>query len=377
MNRDEKPQLHKFDTFDYQIVDALSRDDYISTPELCAKLQSNPTATFVKNVSRRLNHLLDALRWVEWERRGKTDFWRRAEGMDEITGKSGPSHALALKMMERFCNQKLPPLLGNLLTPHFNAADETLKRHPHISPRYKAWDEKIKVVSAGFSVSFPDVDSVVCDAIAEALFQDECIDIIHRGRTGKDEADGMPQREAVLPLGLVESDGCIYLVAMSNKRSSEPEIFRMDRVSLCKDEGELARVPERLNAPKDFSLENFIVKQRAFDLSPAGDIVIELLFREDSFRHLQNRKISVDQITEVRDGGSIYVKATVTNCRKLRWWLREFGYKVEVLAPPDLRERIRSDAMKVAQMYSNPAPQSVEGSGLEACVEESCFNEQD
>ena len=40
--------MHKFDTFDHLIVNALSPDVYISTPQLCRKFQTNPTEAFEK-----------------------------------------------------------------------------------------------------------------------------------------------------------------------------------------------------------------------------------------------------------------------------------------------------------------------------------------
>ncbi|QIE30349.1 hypothetical protein [Caballeronia sp. SBC2] len=101
-------------------------------------------------------------------------------------------------------------------------------------------------------------------------------------------------------------------------------MHRLDRADICYDSmAHKKRICERRQAPKGFSLEAFVVEQKVFDLSPEGGIQIELLFRENSFWHLQNRKIGADQVTEIREDESIYVKATATDSKKLRWCLRE------------------------------------------------------
>lgn len=354
-NKDE--YMHKFDTFDYVIVDALNRDVFLSTPDLYKNLANNFGVKFVKKtLERRLEHLRDVLHWVEGERKGTTDFWRKADSLDPITGKSGPWQALAMKLMQRFMANKLPPVAAAPLLEHFAAAEETLRRHSLMAPQYEAWESKVASVSAGFHVSEPDVDDSVYGAITEALFHGQLIDIVRRPGLWIDQIQGMPERETVLPLGIVESDRCLYLVAVSSNGSSEPQMYRLDRTAICYDSmAHKKRISERLQAPQGFSLEAFIVEQKAFDLSPEGDIQIELLFRENSFWHLQNRKIGADQLTEIREDESIYVKATVTDSKKLRWWLREFGYKVEVPAPQVLRDRIRDDAIEVARLYGAQA----------------------
>jgi predicted DNA-binding transcriptional regulator YafY len=211
-------------------------------------------------------------------------------------------------------------------------------------------------VTAGFPVSEPLIQQHVYDAVAEALFDEHTINISHRPGYWDDARDGVPTTETILPLGLVESDGCLYLVAITEQNRGEPVMYRLDQVSLA---GATARLGAEISRPLGFSLKDFIEITRAFDLSPNGEIVVELVFSDNSFWHLQNRQIGTAQVVTPLPEGKFHVQARVTDSRKLRWWLRTFGQKVVVLGPPALRQRIRDAAVAVAALYSDASPQTL------------------
>jgi predicted DNA-binding transcriptional regulator YafY len=364
--------MPKFDLNDVVLTDLLRRDVWMSTRQLLERLEKAGKADPLRRtLTRRLNFMRDELGWIESREMSgdrKAFEWRRTNAVDKIKVSDGPGQALALKLLKRFSDKKMPPVVVHSLEPFFAAAGDALEKFeshvPSIS-RYAAWERKIATVSAGFPVSEPLIQQHVYDAVAEALFDEQTINILHRPGYWDDAKHRVPPTETILPLGLVESDGCLYLVAIPEQKRDEPVMYRLDQVSLADAN---AGPGAKISRPRGFSLEKFISEERAFDLfdrSPDGkiveprEIVVELRFSDNSFWHLQNREIGAVQVVTPLPQGKFHVQARVTNSRKLRWWLRTFGQKVEVLGPPALRQRIRDDAAAVAALYSDASPQTL------------------
>lgn len=63
-----------------------------------------------------------------------------------------------------------------------------------------------------------------------------------------------------------------------------------------------------------------------------------------------------EEITDTRDGGCIW-QAQVDAWQEMLPWVRGWGAAVEVLAPPDLRERVADEVREMVGRYGEGEPQ--------------------
>jgi predicted DNA-binding transcriptional regulator YafY len=142
-------------------------------------------------------------------------------------------------------------------------------------------------------------------------------------------------RRTVDPLGLVLKGGAWYLVA---RRSVGMRVYRVSRVVSAR------ALDEQLERPAGFELAPFWEEwSRAFEESrPRVEVVARV--SEEVRRHLpRERRVEADGriVLPFQDLGEAYRE------------LLRFGADVEVLEPPELRERIAGTAREVAAMYGH------------------------
>ena len=69
---------------------------------------------------------------------------------------------------------------------------------------------------------------------------------------------------------------------------------------------------------------------------------------------MRERHWSDDQTIVTNPDGSITLTLSTSGTRDLLRWLLSFGSGAEILSPPDLRDALRDEALKLANLYSDP-----------------------
>ncbi|MDT7611642.1 MAG: hypothetical protein QOG96_6145 [Pseudonocardiales bacterium] len=188
-------------------------------------------------------------------------------------------------------------------------------------------------------------DTPFLSDLATALWRDQRIAVRYR-RWGHDEVDRLLD-----PLGLVLKAGVWYLVA--GGPTGAPRTYRVSRVL------SLRTSPGRTHRPPDFSLAEFWRTRSAelraalwraeatVRLSPRGLELVPVLLGQ-----LEARAVAESAGEPAGDG---WVTATlpIESTRHAESVLLRLGADVEVLAPPELRERLAAVARALVARYDN------------------------
>jgi predicted DNA-binding transcriptional regulator YafY len=328
------------------LPDAATQSPYLSTPDIHRRLMSTvPNMPSSKTIYRHLAKLEEE-GLVELDQRGRTSVWRKKAGASGMAAKAGAmmsfDEALALQTLRRFSSRQIPGLVADSLSPMFEIADMRLQRTNNETERkYSRWASKVAVESGGFALHYPSIDRDQFATVSRALFDERQLEILYRPRNNADN----DRPKTVLPFGIVEVGGLVYLVAGMEGKSN-PTMYRMDRI---------ARAAARLESfvyPSSFSLDAYVKQQRSFDFMVEKEVQLKLKFVGAAGEHLLETPMSKDQ-KSTRKGDALHVQGTVMLSQRLRWWLRSFGPNVEVIGPASLRAELAEEAAELAKIYSN------------------------
>jgi predicted DNA-binding transcriptional regulator YafY len=327
------------------LPDAANQGTYISTPDIHRRLmntvQNVPSS---KTIHRHLSKLEeDGL--VEMNHRGTASVWRKKAGASGMAAKAGAmmnfDEALALQTLRRFSARQIPELVAESLTPLFDIAETRLqKTNSEMERKYSRWASKVAVESGGFALHYPVIRRDRFAEVSRALFDERKLEIVYRPRHNTDNK----RPKVVLPFGLVEVGGLVYLVAGTEGKTN-PTMYRLDRLTSAK------AMLESFSYPTSFSLDAYVRQERSFDFMVEKEVTLKLRFFSGAGEHLLEAPMSKDQKSTRKDD-TLHVQGTVMLSQRLRWWLRSFGPNVEVLGPASLRAELAAEAAELAKTYS-------------------------
>jgi predicted DNA-binding transcriptional regulator YafY len=208
--------------------------------------------------------------------------------------------------------------------------------------RHANWQRKVAVIDGGFPVIPPAIKDIVFQAVSQALFAEQLLEVVYRPRSNPEKK---PAPHIIMPLGLVEAAEMVYLVAKPPGKPV-PAMYRLDRMESAKI------CVESFTYPRDFSLSTYIEKERQFDFFPQGEIQVVLRFAETAVHAVVETPISADQAVERHEDGSVTVRATVMLSDRFHWWIRSFGPHVQVLGPAKLRQKFVEETKRAYELYS-------------------------
>jgi predicted DNA-binding transcriptional regulator YafY len=264
-------------------------------------------------------------------------FWPEDAKVMDIPGMDA-SMALAFRLAEEHLTLLLPQATLKHLEPYFRNASEIVA--PGRGSRLGLWPDKVCVISRGPELKPPPIKPDVHDAVYRALLEDRQIEVTYKRKDAE-----KPKSYPINPLGLVFRDGVVYLVGTA-KEYPDVRHFVLHRMSAPKVLDAPCRRPPR------FDLHTYVKQEQifAYPLSK-GRIRLKALFSAGSAVHLSERLLSKDQRLTAQKDGRVLLQATVLDTLELRWWLRGFGDKAEILAPQTLREEFKTIAQRMAKMY--------------------------
>jgi len=214
---------------------------------------------------------------------------------------------------------------------------------PSASPALVSAAEKIVRALGGAPVSQDDIDGSVeihsvapeHEVVAElSQAADDCRVVEMEYYTyGRDDLT----RRRVHPLSLEFGMGHWYLRAWDEKRG-DTRVFRVDRIK------NLETVQETFEPPREETGEN----RSPFEVAEPGGTEVCLRFHPSLSRWAKEQPI----FKETREDGDYLVCKLFTG--ELAWLEREllsFGPNVEILSPPELKERLRERVRKLLSVY--------------------------
>lgn len=133
------------------------------------------------------------------------------------------------------------------------------------------------------------------------------------------------------PLGLIERDGCSYLLANSAE-DSKPVLYalaRMDRAQISDSD---------MQESLAFDLCAWLEKARTYgSADSSGPMQLKARVRPALAQALADAPLSQDQQLDMKSG---LLMATVTDSVQLHHWILAQGNDIEVIAPEALRKRV-------------------------------------
>ena len=246
--------------------------------------------------------------------------------------------ALAFHLAKQHLSPLLPPSTIKKIEPHFVAADKVLDhiRTQHGAP---AWRHKVRVLQRGPDQQPPTVSADIQTAIYDGLLRNRRVDIQYLAR-GKRKVSHYP----IQPLGLVSKNGMFYLVCTIADYSDIRQIS-LHRIQQAK----VLDIP--VVPPVDFDLDAYIASGE-MKCGSRGEIQLKAVMDKDMAAHLSECPLHEDQQLTCCESGRYLLQVSVQDTDELRWWLRGYGVKVEILEPSSLRQTFKKMAEKIAQSYA-------------------------
>ncbi|MBT0664507.1 WYL domain-containing protein [Geobacter pelophilus] len=245
-----------------------------------------------------------------------------------------PVSVLTFKLAEEHLGRMFP--LGAMagLEPYFRAANEKSKLTSESS--FSRWPDKIKVASRNLPMIYPRIANDIMDKVYTAVLEERRFKAQYRN------VNVRVKEHTVNPLGMAFVDGLTYLIATLNEHDN-PRLLLLHRFLAVT----LTEIPATV--PDGFDLNEYTSRELSF---PVGDnIKLKALFYDETdIKRLRETPIAVDQkIVERNEGWQL--QATISDSYQLRWWLRGYGERAEVLGPKSLRQEFAEVAIATAKRY--------------------------
>ncbi len=245
-----------------------------------------------------------------------------------------PVTALTFTLAQKHLERMFPRGAMTVLEPYFNAANERMRQTADSSLSH--WPDKVRVVSRNLPMLYPEIAENIRDTVYTAVLEERRFDATYRS------LGGTVKEYDVNPLGMAFVEGLTYLIATLNKHE-DPVLLLLHRMVEVK----ATDVP--VTIPVGFDLDEYIDDEMKFPMG--DDIKLKVLFYDSSdIERIRETPISEDQkIIEKKDFWQL--QSTVGNSYQLRWWLRGYGERVEVIGPKSLRQEFVEMAEKILNIY--------------------------
>jgi len=175
--------------------------------------------------------------------------------------------------------------------------------------------------------------SAICDAIQSRTR----LKVKYESASGK----ALTERE-VDPYALTHRRHAWYLVGYCVK-NKQVRTFKVQRIINAKPT--MVHFPE----PESFSIDEYFSDSWGVMGGDKYDVVA--VFSPEVRQYILEKRFKNAAMLE-REDGSVIFQTTVRGLFEIRMWLLQYGCKVEVLEPQCLREDIKSEVAKMANIYN-------------------------
>jgi len=158
--------------------------------------------------------------------------------------------------------------------------------------------------------------------------------------------EGEPITTKLHPYQLLFHSRSWYVIGRSSLHRSI-RTFNVGRI------GELETLNERYKTPQGFNVKRHL--RNAWRMIPekGPDAEIQIHFLPKVARNVAEVMWHPTQRIEFREDGSLDFYATVSGLEEISWWILGYGDQAEVLAPTELRQKIKQRAQGMMKLYGN------------------------
>jgi predicted DNA-binding transcriptional regulator YafY len=101
--------------------------------------------------------------------------------------------------------------------------------------------------------------------------------------------------------------------------------------------------------PADFDAEAFM--KSSFGVFQGEPVQVRIHFDADVADYIRERTWHPSQSIKPRPDGSIDFEAEVAGTREIKYWILQWVAHAEVLSPPELREDMIAESLKLSAVY--------------------------
>lgn len=313
--------------------------------QIHAKIVDRGFRVHRKTVARDLE-LLSTFKSIDKKSEGKLKVWFLVPSIfDSLPGVKS-DEALVFLTLKKYCERLLPVDVFLFMQPHFDLAQRALSNQfPHQRDyrneinaseenSMRNWLAKIHVLETNQKLLAPIIDDDVRRDVYTAVLRGKQVNLSYK-KNPLDTTGGVREYKNVNLLGLVEHGAAIYVIA---NFSEYPDIrsLALHRVTA------IEILDKDIEPPDNFDLASFI-ELGGMGLGGSGEeIQLQLKLFESQGKHLVEMPLSQDQTYEQMDDSTLLITATVRNNQRLLKWILGFGASAEVVAPPSLRDQVRT-----------------------------------
>jgi len=176
------------------------------------------------------------------------------------------------------------------------------------------------------------------DLLREAIASRRCLNIRYFTISRRSES-----RRRIAPYKIWYFDGSFYLIADCSMRG-DIRLFALERIR------KIAVLDEHFEMPADFDAEEFM--KSSFGVFQGEPVKVRIRFDAGVADYIRERTWHPSQSIEPRPDGSIEFEAVVAGTREIKYWILQWGAHAEVLSPPELREDMISESLKLSAVYA-------------------------
>lgn len=261
--------------------------------------------------------------------------WRWGSAPAEVPGIT-LAEALSLKIVEETLKPLLPVSVLRTVRPRFELARAKLSALAEQNPA-AAWADKVMSVPPTLPMMPPVVDEDLLEMVQMALLNDEQIDVVYLAFSNETKTLRLQ------PLGLVVRGAVTYLVATAFDYS-DVRLYALHRFQ------SVERTYETSKRPKGFKLAQYI-DEGALQFGSGKPLKLVARVDQALARYLTESPLSANQKLKPLDIG-FELSASVVGSWQLDWWILSQGSAITVVAPIDLRQRIRNAHFEALNRYS-------------------------
>lgn len=302
--------------------------------ELVKRLAEDGFTTTSRTVERDLHRLSGQFPLVA-ETSAKPYGWSWAHDANfPFSPRLSGAQAVALLLSRVHLRGLLPAPMFDDLASLFELAEREIAK-----TGWKDWHRHTAVLPTTMPVIAPLPKRSVVDDIHHALAVKRCITGVYRSKGNVE-----PKAMRIHPLGLLLR-GPVQYLACTLREYKEVRHLALHRFISVEPSDEPC-VP-----PEGFDFAQYVASTGS-KYRPRGEILLVARFAGAAAEHLRDAAISRDQeILDIDDSGLVELRATVADDETLRWWLRGFGSRMEVLEPEALRVELRDDLSAALRSY--------------------------
>ena len=184
----------------------------------------------------------------------------------------------------------------------------------------------------------PEIVSRICDAVKS----NKRLKVVYRS-----QKSAKIETLVVDPYGLAFKRHSWYLVVHSQSHEGIIQL-KLIRIQQAEDTG------ETFQRPSDFCLQDFYMG--SWEVWAGGEETsVRVRFSPCVAPMIRENSYHPSQQTEDTPDGGIILSVSVAGAEEIGSWILSYGAEAEALEPEGLRDRIRSAAATMVEIYSNGA----------------------